>query len=91
MYADDNHKPEMALALSDDFQALCSFAPLATVAEALRAHPELAGLVGQERAKALERAAAGGAGEEAAKEVRPPRRSSLLCSCARAAARGRCA
>jgi len=25
LYPDDNHKPEMALALTDGFEALCSF------------------------------------------------------------------
>lgn len=35
MYPDDNHKPEMALAISDDFEALCSFAPLPQIAHAL--------------------------------------------------------
>jgi len=25
LYPDDNHKPEMALAISDGFEALCSF------------------------------------------------------------------
>jgi mannose-6-phosphate isomerase len=39
-YKDDNHKPEMALAL-EDFEALCGFAPHEEIAPVLEAVPEL--------------------------------------------------
>mmetsp|Transcript_16132 Transcript_16132/g.34912 ORF Transcript_16132/g.34912 Transcript_16132/m.34912 type:complete len:460 (-) Transcript_16132:866-2245(-) len=55
MYPDDNHKPEMALALTD-FEALCGFARQEEVAEALRGVPELAQCVGEEATAALLRA-----------------------------------
>ncbi|KAG1732940.1 RmlC-like cupin domain-containing protein [Suillus lakei] len=42
-YADPNHKPEMALALSD-FSALCGFLPTFQVSEFLSAVPEFASL-----------------------------------------------
>jgi len=45
-YADDNHKPEMALAISDDFAALCCFRPLPELLAMLADTPELAQLVG---------------------------------------------
>ncbi|EFJ44150.1 hypothetical protein VOLCADRAFT_65163 [Volvox carteri f. nagariensis] len=52
LYADPNHKPEMALALSD-FEALCGFASIAELQERLRRVPELALLVGQQHVDAL--------------------------------------
>ena len=45
MYADGNHKPEMALALTD-FEALCGFAPLGELQHALCTVPELAHCLG---------------------------------------------
>ncbi|EJD35520.1 mannose-6-phosphate isomerase [Auricularia subglabra TFB-10046 SS5] len=44
VYKDPNHKPEMALALTD-FVALCGFRPLGVIAAHLRAVPQLAALV----------------------------------------------
>jgi mannose-6-phosphate isomerase len=41
---DDNHKPEMALALTP-FQAMCGFLPLPSIARNLKATPELAALM----------------------------------------------
>ncbi|GFH10051.1 mannose-6-phosphate isomerase [Haematococcus lacustris] len=41
----DHPKPEMALALEDGFEALCSFASLAEILQAVREQPELAALV----------------------------------------------
>ena len=46
MYRDANHKPEMALALSD-FTALCGFVETGELTAALEATPELRGLVGE--------------------------------------------
>ena len=46
MYKDDNHKPEMAIALSD-FEALCGFVEHAELLHALETVPELQSVVGQ--------------------------------------------
>jgi len=44
-YKDPNHKPEMAVALTD-FEALCGFRPLPEIQEHLIAYPELGAIVG---------------------------------------------
>lgn len=49
VYKDDNHKPEMALAITD-FEALNSFAPHEDLAAALSEVPELRSVVGPETA-----------------------------------------
>lgn len=53
MYADDNHKPEMALALAG-FEALCSFVTVSELQEALRSTPELRHVVGEKAAAEVE-------------------------------------
>jgi mannose-6-phosphate isomerase len=63
VYKDGNHKPEMALALSE-FEALCGFAPHAEVAAALAAVPELRECCGAAAADAY--AASDEAGRKAA-------------------------
>jgi mannose-6-phosphate isomerase len=52
LYKDPNHKPEMAIALTD-FEALCGFRPLSEIAENLDTYPEFAAVVGDSQAKAL--------------------------------------
>lgn len=52
MYKDDNHKPEMALALTD-FEALCGFVSHKELADALEETPELRACVGEENASAV--------------------------------------
>ncbi|KAF9352280.1 Mannose-6-phosphate isomerase [Mortierella sp. NVP85] len=47
IYKDDNHKPEMAIALTE-FEALCGFRPLNEISAALGAWPELSDLVGRD-------------------------------------------
>lgn len=49
-YPDDNHKPEMAIAVTD-FEGLCGFKPLAEIADELDRIPELRTIVGDETAK----------------------------------------
>ncbi len=49
-YPDDNHKPEMAIAITP-FEGLCGFRPLAEIAHFLESVPALRGLVGEEKAK----------------------------------------
>ncbi|KAK9505061.1 hypothetical protein O3M35_009210 [Rhynocoris fuscipes] len=44
LYLDDNHKPELAIALTD-FEALCGFRPLEDVSYFLQNIPELANLI----------------------------------------------
>ncbi|XP_004364906.1 mannose-6-phosphate isomerase [Capsaspora owczarzaki ATCC 30864] len=52
-YPDDNHKPELAIALTD-FVALCGFRPLERIRDAICSVPELASLVGgKDSAQAL--------------------------------------
>ncbi|KAG2437253.1 hypothetical protein HXX76_005916 [Chlamydomonas incerta] len=63
MYADPNHKPEMALALSD-FEALCGFSATPQLQARLAATPELAGLVGTRQVAALAALPAGAAGQD---------------------------
>lgn len=45
-YPDDNHKPELAVAL-DSLTALMGIKPYAAIVEALERYPELAGFIGQ--------------------------------------------
>lgn len=49
-YPDDNHKPEMAIAITP-FEGLCGFRPLGEIAHFLDAVPALRQLVGEETAK----------------------------------------
>lgn len=46
LYKDPNHKPEMAVALEDNFQAMSGFRPIADIASNLLEYPELANVVG---------------------------------------------
>ncbi|SCU94636.1 LAME_0F08328g1_1 [Lachancea meyersii CBS 8951] len=46
-YPDDNHKPEMAIAVTD-FEGFCGFKPLAEIADELQRIPELRNVVGEE-------------------------------------------
>lgn len=52
VYKDPNHKPEMALSLTD-FEALCGFVSHEELCEALQAHPELRACVGEANTAAL--------------------------------------
>lgn len=52
-YPDDNHKPEMTIAVTP-FDGLCGFRPLAETAHFLQHVPSLRGLVGQEAARNFE-------------------------------------
>ncbi|KAI1336662.1 mannose-6-phosphate isomerase [Xylariaceae sp. FL0016] len=51
-YPDDNHKPEMAIAITD-FEGLCGFRPLGEVAHFLSSVSALRKLVGEDDAKAF--------------------------------------
>ena len=52
-YPDDNHKPEMALAITP-FEGLCGFRPLREIAHFLSTIPPLRDLVGESEARGLE-------------------------------------
>lgn len=64
-YKDDNHKPEMALAL-EDFEALCGFVSAAELKQVLQDQPEVKLCVGEEAASAFINAE----GQEQLKQVR---------------------
>ncbi|CAO2209134.1 unnamed protein product [Urochloa humidicola] len=51
-YKDDNHKPEMAIAITE-FRALCGFASIEELKDILKTVPEVEGLVGHEDAGKL--------------------------------------
>jgi len=55
MYKDPNHKPEMALAVTE-FEAMCGFRPLAQIADFLNTVPEFRALVGESLAAGFEQA-----------------------------------
>jgi len=57
LYKDDNHKPEMAVAISA-FEALCSFREASEVLASCKACPELLAVVGAEAVAALGQALA---------------------------------
>ena len=57
-YKDDNHKPEMTIALTV-FEGLCGFRPLAEIAHFLSTVPALAKLVGESEVKAFQSAIQG--------------------------------
>lgn len=58
-YPDDNHKPEMAIAITT-FEGLCGFRPLEEIAHFLDTIAPLRRLVGEETTKAFKEAAANG-------------------------------
>ena len=65
MYKDANHKPEMAIALTD-FEALCGFVGHEELVRALDATPELAACVGPDPVAALHAAGANSKARRAA-------------------------
>lgn len=53
-YKDPNHKPEMAVALTDDFEAMCGFRPMLDIASNMLEYPEFTDLIGNSRHDILE-------------------------------------
>lgn len=45
-YKDPNHKPEMAVALDDNFEAMSGFRPITEIASNLLEYPEMANIIG---------------------------------------------
>ncbi|GAB0134169.1 hypothetical protein EsDP_00002551 [Epichloe bromicola] len=64
-YPDDNHKPEMAIAITP-FEGLCGFRPLAEISHFLDHIPSLRGLVGEEAAEEFIDTARNGDGDDKA-------------------------
>lgn len=62
-YPDDNHKPELAIAL-DSLTALMGIKPYAEMVEAFDRYPELAGFVGEEACEALRQTGGASATEQ---------------------------
>lgn len=54
VYKDPNHKPEMAVALTDDFEAMSGFRPIYEIASNLLDYPEFTDLIGQCRYDVLQ-------------------------------------
>lgn len=46
VYKDPNHKPEMAVALDDNFEAMSGFRPITEIATNLLEYPEMANVIG---------------------------------------------
>jgi mannose-6-phosphate isomerase len=57
-YPDDNHKPEMTIAITP-FDGLCGFRPLAEITHFLKNVPALRELVGEDNASSFEKAVSG--------------------------------
>lgn len=53
VYKDPNHKPEMAVALTDDFEAMCGFRPVHAIVSNLRKFPEFRAVIGEDAAERL--------------------------------------
>ncbi|KAI0967137.1 mannose-6-phosphate isomerase [Xylaria arbuscula] len=66
-YPDDNHKPEMAIAITD-FEGLCGFRPLGEIAHFLASVPALRQLVGEDMSKGFIATVRGQEGDESSKE-----------------------
>jgi mannose-6-phosphate isomerase len=64
-YTDDNHKPELAVAL-DSLTALMGFKPFSGILETLERYPELADFVGREIARKAKRAEHAGSQQQKA-------------------------
>ena len=55
IYKDPNHKPEMAIAMSDKVRAMCGFRPLKEIAEHVDEYPEFRNLIGPEITEEIQR------------------------------------
>ncbi|CAE7576794.1 Mpi [Symbiodinium natans] len=56
IYKDPNHKPEIAIALTDDFQALCGFREVSEIVQILEYLPEAVAIVGPDSLESLKAA-----------------------------------
>ncbi|SCV05984.1 LANO_0H19526g1_1 [Lachancea nothofagi CBS 11611] len=67
-YPDDNHKPEMAIAITD-FEGFCGFKPLAEIADELQRIPELRNVVGEETSRKFIKNYTASAEEDSAEDI----------------------
>jgi len=51
VYKDGNHKPEMAIAITDNVEGMCGFLPISKIVGNLERYPELYDVVGREAAE----------------------------------------
>lgn len=65
VYKDNNHKPEMALAITD-FEALCGFVSIQELSQSLHDTPELTAVVGQHQASDIHSSCKSSTGAELA-------------------------
>lgn len=59
VYKDPNHKPEMAVALTDDFEAMSGFRPLSEISKNMAEYTEFTNLVGLEIRQKIQEASEG--------------------------------
>mmetsp|Transcript_18214 Transcript_18214/g.43020 ORF Transcript_18214/g.43020 Transcript_18214/m.43020 type:complete len:402 (+) Transcript_18214:134-1339(+) len=57
VYKDPNHKPEMAIALSESVRAMIGFRPLSEIAKHLEEYPEFYAVIGEKTAADIQKAA----------------------------------
>ncbi|KAF9932656.1 Mannose-6-phosphate isomerase [Linnemannia zychae] len=74
IYKDDNHKPEMAIALTE-FEALCGFRPLDDISANLDKWPEFRELVGNETANEFQEAVKASKATEGIKGIKEGRQA----------------
>mmetsp|Transcript_4771 Transcript_4771/g.10145 ORF Transcript_4771/g.10145 Transcript_4771/m.10145 type:complete len:482 (-) Transcript_4771:199-1644(-) len=55
IYKDPNHKPEMAIALSEKVRAMIGFRPLAEIAQHLEEYPEFKAVIGAKTAEEIQK------------------------------------
>ena len=79
VYKDNNHKPEMAIAISD-FEALCGFITAPELAEVLMTYPEIHPCLG---ASSIESAVSGSGRAQQKEELKQIFTSLMTCDSAK--------
>ena len=79
VYKDDNHKPEMAIAISD-FEALCGFITASELAEVLMNYPEIHPCIG---AASIESAVSSSGADQQKEELKQIFTSLMTCDSAK--------
>jgi mannose-6-phosphate isomerase len=77
-YRDDNHKPEMAVALTE-FEAMCGFRPLNEIVKNLDDFPEFAAVVGEAACRTIRSAASDATGRTTAEALEAATRGWMSC------------
>ncbi|KAI0390547.1 mannose-6-phosphate isomerase [Xylariaceae sp. FL0594] len=73
-YPDDNHKPEMAIAITE-FEGLCGFRPLGEIAHFLASVPALRQLVGEDASKSFIATVRGQEGDDSSESTTQNKRA----------------